>query len=120
MVCNNERARFLNFVERAIILGVSYERARFLASCAHGEEARIESNRTKVIPYDPAVQIKEAFRIGIGLKDTANMMQMSKQEIMSYGLPFSDNSAFKNPSRSSTVYNLLSHDNQEQDVRSLK
>jgi len=101
-----KRLQSLNFEEKAAFFRLDIERARFLAACPHGEYARLESNRTQVIPYDPAVQIKEAFRLGIGLSDTAQMMEMTEAEVMSYGLPFPAKSR-QLKGTNSGQYNLL-------------
>jgi hypothetical protein len=101
-----ERLQSLNFDEKAAFFQIGIERARFLAACPHGEYARVEANRTQVIPYDPAIQIKEAFRLGIGLSDTAQMMEMTETEVLSYGLPFPTASRFPKTTNSAQ-YNLL-------------
>lgn len=101
-----ERLLSLNFEEKAAFFRIDIERARFLAACPHGEYARTEANRTQVIPYDPAVQIKEAFRLGIGLSDTAQMMEMTETEVLSYGFPFPAQSRFPKTTNSAQ-YNLL-------------
>jgi hypothetical protein len=101
-----ERLKSLNFEEKAAFFRLDLERAKFLAACPHGEYARLESNRTQVIPYDPAIQIKEAFRLGIGLSDTAQMMEMTETEVMSYRLPFPAKSKLPKGTNSSQ-YNLM-------------
>jgi hypothetical protein len=101
-----ERLKSLNFEAKAAFFRIEIDRARFLAACPHGEYARTEENRSQVIPYDPAVQIKEAFRLGIGLSDTAQMMEMTETEVLSYGLLFRTRSKIPKPGNSSQ-YNLL-------------
>jgi len=53
------------------------------------------------------VLIREAFRLGIGLKDTAEMMQMSVEEVQAYGLSFRIKSAFPPPPGQTKIYNLF-------------
>jgi hypothetical protein len=106
MVCLSESIKRQSFVDRAELLGLSLARAEFLAACSHTQVARNEANRTNLIPYDPAVLIREAFRIGIGLKDAAKMMEMTHAEVMAYGLPFPARSIAPAPCRGSE-YNLF-------------
>ena len=106
MVCLSESLRRQAFVDRAELLGLSLARAEFLAACSHTQVARTEANRSNLIPYDPAVLIREAFRIGIGLDDTARMMRMSRAEVLAYGLPFPERSRIPAPVRGSD-YNLF-------------
>ena len=94
MVCLSESLRRQAFAERAELLGLSLARAEFLAACSITETARAEANRQKVIPYDPGILIREAYRIGIGLNDTATMMDMTPAEVSAYGLPFPERSKF--------------------------
>ena len=82
MVCLSESIKRQSFVDRAELLGLSLARAEFLAACSHTQVDRNEANRTNLIPYDPAVLIREAFRIGIGLNDAAKMMEMTRAEVM--------------------------------------
>ena len=96
----------LAFEERAEFLGLSLPRAKFLAACSHVEGNKGEMNRTDPIPYDPAVQVAEAHRIGLGLSDTAQMMGMTRNEIMAYGHFFPVRSAFAKPPGLST-HNLF-------------
>jgi hypothetical protein len=106
MVCISETLKRQAFVARAELLGLSLARAEFLAACSHTQVAKLAANRSNVIPYDPAVQVREAFRIGIGFKDTARMMGMSSAELAAYGLPFPARSRFAPPVRGSG-YNLF-------------
>ena len=101
-----ESLRQLDFIERAILLRIDPDRARFLASCSHDQGNFDKNNRTESIPYDPAVQIAEAYRLGIGLKDTAEMMDMTIEQVAAHGLPFPEKTAFSKPPNS-TRYNLL-------------
>jgi len=107
MVCFNESFQPLTFEERAMLLGLSLPRAKFLAACSHFEGNKNENNRTDPIPYDPAVQIAEAYRIGLGLQDTADMMGMTVKAIKAHGYPFPRKSSFPNPSRGLACYNLF-------------
>jgi hypothetical protein len=90
MVCNNLTASDDSVLRRrAEILGVSIERARFLVRCAHSRNLlKKKSEHIVVIPYDPRVQLDEALRLGIGLKDTAKMMKMAPKEITAMGYDF--------------------------------
>lgn len=112
MVCDNSSKRPLGLKERCEILGISLARADFLISCAHDDTGRGESgmDRGQTIPYDPGVQIKEAFRLGISLTDTSVMMGMTKQQVEAYGLPFRSRSAFPPPPGQSKTYNLFPPD----------
>ena len=96
----------LTFEERSELLGLSLPRARFLAACSHMEGNKDAANRTDPIPYDPAVLIAEAHRIGLGLKDTADMMGMTKNEVIAFGLFFPPRSAYGKPPGLCT-YNLF-------------
>ena len=96
----------LTFEERAALLGLSLPRARFLAACSHVEGNKDAANRTDPIPYDPRVQIAEAHRLGLGLADTAEMMGMTKNEVIAFGLFFPARSAYNKPPGLST-YNLF-------------
>ena len=101
--------RRLNFIERALLLRISFPRAEFLAACSHHEVSKNEENRSNVIPYDPAVQIREAHRLGLGLKDTADMMGMTIAEVAAHGLPFPAKTPFPRPPNA-TRYNLFTPD----------
>lgn len=102
-----EKKRIEMFVALAVEHGIGYERARFLAACSHTQQGRNEENRDAYIPYDDAVLIREAFRLGIGLKDTADMMGMTNEQVASFGLNFPMKSSFDNKSRGGCTYNLL-------------
>lgn len=106
MVCLSETLKRQDFVARAELLGLSPARAEFLAACSHTQVAKLEANRSNLIPYDPAVLVREAFRIGIGFRDTARMMGMTADELKSYGLPFPKQSKYRPPVRGSG-YNLF-------------
>lgn len=101
--------RRLNFIERALLLRISFPRAEFLAGCSHHEVSKNEENRSNVIPYDPAVQIREAHRLGLGLKDTAEMMEMTVAEVTAYGLRFPAKTPFPKPPNGAR-YNLFTHE----------
>lgn len=111
MVSDNTHRRPLDLAERCEILGISIARAKFLIACAKDDTTFSRSgpviDRGQSIPYDPGVQIREAFRLGIGLKDTAEMMDMTVEQIASYGLPFPARSAFPPPPGQSKIYNLF-------------
>lgn len=91
----------MDFVRRALILKIPFARAEFLASCSH--ESNLPSDR---IPYDQTVLLLEAFRMGIGLKDTAKMMGMKREELAAYGIPFPRRSKIPKPPGFGS-YNLL-------------
>jgi len=101
--------------DRAELYGVQYDRALFLVACPHGESGKSECNRTNVIPYDPAVQIKEASRLGIGLEDAAFMMETTPHEVLSYGFPFNEFSTYPRNSMSGP-YNLFLYEPINPDV----
>ena len=105
----------LTFEERAELLGLSLPRARFLAACSHVEGNKHESRRTDPIPYDDAILIAEAHRIGLGLRDTAKMMSMTRNEVIAFGLFFPPKSAFNKPPGMST-YNLFQPEPIDPDV----
>lgn len=106
MVCLSETLKRQAFVARAELLGLSLARAEFLSRCSYTQVAKLEANRSNLIPYDPAVLIREAFRIGIGFRDTARMMGMTAAELKSYGLPFPRRSKYRPPVRG-TGYTLF-------------
>lgn len=119
MVCDNSPRQPLDLQERCEILGISVARALFLMSCARNDvifrrNGPVE-DRGQSIPYDPAVQIREAFRLGIGLKDTAEMMEMTEEQVKAYGLPFPARSAFPAPPGSTKLYNLFQPDSGDSD-----
>ena len=105
----------LTFEERAALLGLSLPRARFLAACSHVEGNKDEDNRTDPIPYDPAILIAEAHRLGLGLRDTAEMMGMTKNEVIAFGLFFPTKSAYGKP-QGLSKYNLFTYEPIDPDV----
>lgn len=111
MVCDNSGRRPLYLEERCAILGISLARAKFLVSCAHDEKGivreGIKSERGQSIPYDEAVLVREAFRLGISLNDTAIMLGMTKEKLESFGLPFPAKSAYPPPPGPQKTYNLF-------------
>lgn len=117
MVCDNSQRRPLDLQERCEILGISVARAMFLISCARNDVTFSRTgplvDRGQSIPYDPGVQIREAFRLGIGLKDTAEMMEMTPEQVQSYGLPFPARSAYPAPPGSTKLYNLFRPDSSD-------
>lgn len=96
MVCSNvPRIDDDELRRRASILGVSFERAKFLSRCAKSINlSKRKDDRVVIIPYDPRVQIDEALRLEIGFKHTAQMMGMSKTEISAMGYDFPTRSAY--------------------------
>jgi len=102
MVCSFENRKRLNLSQRASILGVEWERAKFLASCYH----RDPENPEQSIPHNPMNQLLEAIRMGIGLRDTALMMGMKQSELRAMGLPFKRKSTMQRPSGKGG-YNLM-------------
>ena len=111
MVSDNFPRRPLDLQERCEILGLSLSRAHFLLACSKDDTTYSRTgpniDRGQSIPYDPAVQIREAFRLGIGLRDTARMMEMTVEQVEAYGLPFRARSAFPPPPGQSKIYNLF-------------
>lgn len=118
MVCDNSGKKPLDLKERCEILGLSLARANFLIACAKDDTTYSRSgpyvDRGQSIPYDPGVQVREAFRLGIGLADTARMMEMTQEQVMSYGLPFRARSAFPPPPGPSKIYNLFPPEQDDQ------
>lgn len=111
MVCDNSPRRPLDIKERCEILGLSLARANFLLACSKDDTTHSRTgpdiDRGQSIPYDPGVLIREAFRLGIGLKDTAVMMEMTVEQVEAYGLPFRARSAFPPPPGQRKIYNLF-------------
>jgi len=103
MVCSLENRKRLNLFQRASILGVEWERAKFLASCSHHDPENLEQS----IPHNQMNQLLEAIRMGIGLRDTALMMDMKQTELKAMGLPFKWKSTMTRPSGKGG-YNLMS------------
>lgn len=97
MVC------LLNLAQRAYVLGVEIERAKFLASCSHTDL----DNQEQSIPHDPMNQLLEAVRMGISLRDTALMMRIKQSDLKALGLPFKWRSTMPRPSGKGG-YNLMS------------
>lgn len=85
-------------IRRGLLFGLSPARALFLASCSSIRDENHAHRRPIVlIPYDPAVQLREALRLGIGLYDAAEMMKMTVDEVRAYGIPFPEKSALRKP-----------------------
>ena len=103
MVCSFENRKRLNLFQRASILGVEWERAKFLASCPHYDPENPEQS----IPHNQMNQLLEAIRMGIGLRDTALMMGIKQTELKALGLPFKLKSTMPRPSGKGG-YNLMS------------
>ena len=107
MVCFTDAHRKIDFIGRALIMKIPFDRAVFLASCPHSTpHGNIE------IPYDEAVLIREAFRLGIGFDDTAEMMGLTHEALASYGIPFPKHSRLPKPPGFGG-YNLLTQDQYE-------
>lgn len=100
MVCENNRNRPLTFEERCEILGISPARAKFIVACEF-------KDKDKVQPYDEAVLVREAFRLGIGFTDTARMMGFTDGKLASFGIPFPKHSAYPPPPGPQKTYNLF-------------
>lgn len=111
MVCRNSGDIPLNFEERCHIFGIGLARARFLIACAHDDTGNardgFSSDRGQTIPYDEAVLIREAFRLGLGFDDTVRMMEMTDETLSAYGLPFPRISAYAPPPGPRHIYNLF-------------
>ena len=92
MVCLLQEIKRTDFEERRRLLGLTVERARFLGACSHNDDgtgkARFQCNNDQTIPYDDLPLLQEAHRLGIGLKDTADMFGWSVAKVASYGIPF--------------------------------
>lgn len=104
--------RPLTLRERAAVLGLTYDRALFLSKCAHIDETHNNAasyDRGNSIPYSDEVALREAARLGIGLRDTADMMNMTPEQVASFGIPFAEKSAMPRPLRGG-LYNLLAPD----------
>lgn len=111
MVCDNSGNTPLGLSERCEILGISLARAHFLLACSKDDTTHSRTgpdiDRGQSIPYDPGVLVREAFRLGIGLADTAKMMEMTTDEVKAYGLPFTSRSLFYAPPGRRKIYNLF-------------
>jgi|APGre2960657423_1045063.scaffolds.fasta_scaffold29107_3 hypothetical protein len=111
MVCSNNGKRPLFLEERCAILGISLARAKFLVSCSYDDRGNardgISSDRGQSVPYDEAVLVREAFRLGIGFADTARLMQMSHERLSSFGLPFPVRSKYPPPPGPKKIYSLF-------------
>ena len=114
MVCakatvSDEAARLKRAEMLAPFYGLSVERARFLASCAHSGTTHNNTgsfNKAEFIPYSDEPLIREAARLGISLHDTAEMMNMPAEKVAAYGFAFVPVSTAPKPLRGS-FYNLL-------------
>lgn len=78
--------RPLDFEERRVLLGLTPERAAFLAACSH--VGAVRDANTKRVPYDPLVLIREAARMGINQRDTADMMEVPFADLSGLGVDF--------------------------------
>ena len=111
MVCDKNGRRPLRLEERCLILGISLSRAKFLADCAHDDKGKSRdghsSDRGQSIPYDEAVLVREAFRLGISFKDTARMMEMNHDTLSTFGLSFRSKSIHPAPAGPGRIYNLF-------------
>jgi hypothetical protein len=100
MVCDNNGKLPLSFEERCEILGIGPARAKFLMACEFHK-------KDKVQPYDESVLVREAFRLGIGFRDTADMMGFTDEKLASFGVPFPRHSAYPPPPGPQKTYNLF-------------
>ena len=116
MVSLKESFRLLDLEERAEYLGISIERARFLATCSHNDDgagnSRHQCYRDETIPYSDLPLLQEAHRLGIGLKDTAEMFGWTVEKVASYGIPFREHSLIKRSSGTSN-YTLFQPENEQ-------
>lgn len=115
MVCFLREIEKKDFEERRRILGLSRERADFLAACSHNDDGTGNPihfiRQDKIIPYSDLPLLKEAHRLGIGLKDTADMFGWTVEKVQSFGIPFADKSTA--PRTTGTrPYNLLPPENE--------
>lgn len=107
MVCFADASRKIDFIGRALILKIPFDRALFLASCPHTTPSGgVE------IPYDEGVLVREAFRLGIGFTDTAEMMGLTCEALAAYGIPFPSRSRLPKPPGFGG-FNLLTQDQYE-------
>lgn len=104
---DNLNPRPLDFEERRVLLGLTPERAAFLASCSH--VGCVRDRNTKRIPYDDAVLIREAARMGINAEDTAEMMGMSVPAVLAFGVSFPEVTT-KLLASGNTRHNLFTYD----------
>lgn len=109
MVQINETRRRLTFIERAMVLGISLERATFLSACSCNAATRAAAKHAINIPYDPLVQLREAARLGISARDTAEMMGMSYEEVVATNFDFPRRSKGRRPAGQSR-YCLFQHE----------
>jgi hypothetical protein len=100
MVCDNNGKLPLSFEERCEILGIGPARAKFLMACEFHK-------KDKVQPYDESVLVREAFRLGMGFRDTADMMGFTDEKLASFGVPFPKRSAYPPPPGPQKTYNLF-------------
>jgi predicted pyridoxine 5'-phosphate oxidase superfamily flavin-nucleotide-binding protein len=105
-----------DFEERRQILGLCVERARFLAACSHNDDGtgnpRHDCKKEKTIPYDDLPLLLEAHRLGIGLKDTADMFGWDVAKLKTYGIPFRAHSIIKKAS-GNRCYTLFQPENEQ-------
>lgn len=115
MVCLLQEIKKADFEDRRRLLGLGLERAKFLAACSHNDNgtgsARHQCNRDQTIPYDDLPLLLEAHRLGIGLKDTAEMFGWTVQKVQSYGIPFREHSVIKKAS-GNRYYTLFKPENE--------
>lgn len=115
MVCLLQEIKKADFEDRRRLLGLNLERAKFLAACSHNDNgtgsARHQCNRDQTIPYDDLPLLLEAHRLGIGLKDTAEMFGWTIQKVQSYGIPFREHSVIKKSS-GNRYYTLFQPENE--------
>lgn len=116
MVCLLREIKKADFEEKRRLLGLGVERAKFLAACSHNDDgtgaARHVCNRDQTIPYDDLPLLQEAHRLGIGLKDVAEMFGWTVQKVESYGIPFREHSVIKKAS-GNRYYTLFQPENEQ-------
>ena len=106
-----------NLKERAYLLGIAYERAKFLAACSHTQNRFFrKSFQVVLIPYDEEVLINEAKRIGIGAFDAAKMFKRPSKEMLARGFPY--RSKFPKPPGNGD-YSLFQHEHHQEITRFL-
>jgi len=73
---------------RAYLLGINYERAKFLASCPHTENMKFrKTSQIVIVPFNEQIQIDEAKRIGIGAKDASDMFEKPVEVFLEQNFP---------------------------------
>jgi len=118
MVTNNIRPLAFDLRARAYVLGISYERAKFLVACPHRQNAFFrKDHQVEVIPFNLQVQIDEAKRLGIGAYDAAKMFNLEAKELIAQGFKY--RTRFPKPPGNGT-YSLFQHEDHQDVTRYLK